>query len=1008
MTLQEYPEYASGYFFFLEHMEDTITKKFPTSFNEPMERIHFLKSIAMSLFFMVGISSTIFAQKGTVRGVAIDEATGEPMYGVTVVIAGTTIGSISDFDGKFEIQAEPGIYDIQASFISFVTITITGVEIKEGEVTVLDEIQMAEDVQQLEEVVVTAEVIRNSIEGIQTMKRRSANVMDGISSASIRKTGDSDAASAMKRITGVSVEGGKYVFVRGLGDRYTKTTLNGMDVPGLDPDRNTIQLDIFPTSVIDNIMVSKSFTSDLPADFTGGIVNIETQSFPLDKTMKVYAGLGYNPTMHFNNQYLSYEGGSTDFLAFDDGTRKIPTDRSTDIPQYPDALIDMGSPGSPGGPDYQEYQEHLRGFNKTMGPDRTTSFMDFGFGFSLGNQKTKENGTVLGYNVGLTYRNKTQFFQDAEFNLWAKDQTNNEVYELQPLNLSKGDLGINDVLWGTLLGVSRKKDLSKYRINLLHLQNGESKSGIFDFSSTDLGTNFTADQYNLEYGQRSLSNLLIQGVHHSEDLRWTYDWKISPTVSTIYDPDIRFLRFRTDVPNYPIGTEVGLPERIWRYLFEYNISGAFDITRNHMLLDKEAKLLFGVRGTYKDRDFEIQNFQFSPGDTRFNGDPNELLLDSNLYTNSNVNGVRHNPAFIPNNPNQFQSNITNFGLYVSEEFYLSSRLKTILGVRGEYYAQYYTGQNQTGTIVLDNDLVLENFDLFPSLNMIYAITPKQNLRFSYSRTTARPSFKELSYAEILDPISGRTFVGGLFEDVDPTNGSVLWNGNLQSSYINNLDLRWEAYWKRGQTLAFSVFYKTFTTPIEMVQFVQDPNSFQPRNVGDATVIGAEVELRQSFEPLTSSLRNLFLVGNVTINQSQIQMSESEYRSRLLSARAGEEVKSTRPMAGQAPYLVNVGLAYESLKGNFETGIFYNVQGETLVFVGFANRTDVYAVPFNSLNYTASYKFGPENRYEVSFKITNILDDLREQVHKNYGAQDQIFSRLRPATEIAMRFAYNIF
>ncbi len=967
-----------------------------------------MKKLSIVLMLLLGAFSSVLAQNGFIRGVAIDEATGEPMYGVTVVIAGTTNGTVSDFDGKFEISVEPGTYKVQASFISFVTVTITDVEVKAGETTILEEIIMAEDIQQLEEVVVTAEVLRNSIEGLQTMKRKSANVMDGISIASIRKTGDSDAAAVMKRVTGVSVEGGKYVYVRGLGDRYTKTTLNGMDVPGLDPDRNTIQMDIFPTNVIDNILVSKSFTSDLPADFTGGIVNIETQDFPLEKKMKLDFALGYNPAMHFNDQYLKYEGGSTDFLGFDDGTRAIPTDRQTDIPQYPDALIDQGAPGSEGGQDYQEYQSHLRGFNKTMGPDRMTSPMDFGVSYSVGNQVTKESGAVVGYNVGLTYRNKTRFYKDAEFNLWVKDQTNNEVYELQPFLLQKGDIGNNDVLWGALLGVSRKKNLSKYRLNFLHLQNGETKSGVFSVSSTAVGTNFTADQYNLEYGQRSLSNLLIQGVHNSEDLRWKVDWKFAPTISSIYDPDIRFMRYRTDVPNYPVSTEVGLPERIWRYLFEYNLSGRVDFTRTHLVKGADAKFRFGALATYKDRDFEIQNFQFAVGNTQFNGDPNELLLDSNLYTNSNVNGVRHNPAFIPSNPNEYQANIQNFGLYVSEEFNLSSRLKTILGLRGEYYAQRYTGQNQTGSIVLDNDLVLENFDLFPSVNMIYAVTPKQNLRFSYSRTTARPSFKELSYAEILDPITGRTFIGGLFEDVDPSTQTTLWDGNLRSSYIHNLDLRWEAFWKRGQTLAFSVFYKDFSNPIEMVQFVQDPNSFQPRNVGDATVIGVEMEFRQSLEPLVPKLRNIFLLGNFTLNRSEIQMSDSEYRSRLLSARAGEEVKNTRPMAGQSPYLINVGLGYESNTGNFEANLFYNVQGETLVYVGFANRTDVYAVPFNSLNFTSRYNFGKDQRYSLGVKISNILDDMREQIQKNYGAQDQIFTRLRPATEIAVRFSYNFF
>ena len=276
----------------------------------------------LSFLFLL-VSFNVLAQKGIIRGTVIEDSNGEPLFGVTVQIKGTTNGAITDFDGKFEIQADAGTYDLQASFVSFQTVTISGLAVVAGEVTLIDQIRLKEDVELLEEVVVTAEVIKTTEAALLTVKRKSANLIDGISAASFRKIGDSDAASAAKRITGVSIEGGRYVYVRGLGDRYTKTLLNGLDIPGLDPDRNTLQMDIFPTNILSNIIVSKTFTADLPADFTGGLVNIETQDVPDIKTTTAQVGFGFTPGMHFNNEYLAYEGGATDWLGLDDGTREL-------------------------------------------------------------------------------------------------------------------------------------------------------------------------------------------------------------------------------------------------------------------------------------------------------------------------------------------------------------------------------------------------------------------------------------------------------------------------------------------------------------------------------------------------------------------------------------------------------------------------------------------------------------------------------------------------------------
>src|SRR5690606_14741448 len=315
---------------------------------------------SLTTFFLLALPYVLFAQTGIIRGTVSDSATGEPLVGVTVQVEGTTMGTILDFHGKFALTVAEATHTLAVSYVSFSPTRIEDTRVGAGTVTVLDNIRLGAHVAVLQEVVVTVEATRTSDVSLLTVKRRSANLLDGISAANLRKIGDSDAASAVKRVPGVSIEGGRYVFVRGLGDRYTKSTLNGMDVPGLDPDRNTLQMDLFPTNIVDNLVVLKSFTADLPGDFTGGIVDINTKDFPGEKTLSASVSLGYNPSMHFNSNYLTYEGGKTDFLGVDDGTRAIPTGMSTNTPLYADVV---GRPGSEPG---REFRKILEGFNPTL------------------------------------------------------------------------------------------------------------------------------------------------------------------------------------------------------------------------------------------------------------------------------------------------------------------------------------------------------------------------------------------------------------------------------------------------------------------------------------------------------------------------------------------------------------------------------------------------------------------------------------------------------------------
>jgi outer membrane receptor protein involved in Fe transport len=515
-----------------------------------------------------------------------------------------------------------------------------------------------------------------------------------------------------------------------------------------------------------------------------------------------------------------------------------------------------------------------------------------------------------------------------------------------------------------------------------------------------------------------MTNILLNGKHFFEANHWEIDWKLAPTQSFIYDPDIRFTRYEQRINGndtiLSIGTESGFPERIWRELEETNLAGYAMASKEFKVNNQKSKITFGGGYVYKERDFVIRNFALNIRNVPLTGDPDELFFPENLWPrNDNISsGTTYEAPFIPVNPNQFDANTQNLSGFISAEMGVTSKLKVIAGLRAENFTQNYTGQDQLGTNVLNNERVLDDLGLFPSVNLIYNITENQNLRFSFAQTIARPSFKELSYAEIFDPISGRTFIGGLFRDANDVAGIEYWDGNLQSTDIQNYDLRWEMFLPEGQLYSLSLFFKKFNRPIELVQYATQTGSFQPRNVGDGQVAGFELEVRKNLGFLSIMLQDFSFNANFTYTQSRIKLSSTEFESRKENARTGQSVDEYRDMAGQAPYLLNAGVAWNGGQKGFskglEAGVYYNVQGETLTIVGIADRPDIYTVPFHSLNFNANKTFGKNNKMSVGLKIENLLKDKNETVFKSYNASNQIFTRLSSGTKFTLRFGYNIF
>lgn len=960
-----------------------------------------MKTLKFTLILTLGLFSTYAqAQNGKIRGTAYDRATGEGMWGVQVVAPSTGDGAVADFDGKFEFDVPAGTYTLQASFVGYKKVIVNEVVVKAGEVTVIEALWMEESISEMNEVVVTAEAASTSEIALLTAKKKSINLIDGMSSQTFRRIGDSNVGEAAKRITGVSVEGGKYIYVRGLGDRYTKTTLNGMDIPGLDPDRNSIQIDVFPTNLVDNLIILKSFTPDLPADFTGGIVNIETKDFPDQKIFDVSLGIEYNPSMHFNPDYVTYEGGNTDFLGFDDGTRELPSG------------FDLANAPNPFNSGNAEVTRFLDEFSPVMGINNQTSFMDYSLGVTYGDQKELKNGHNLGYLFTGNYKNNTTFYDDAFFGEYQNDR-NPSVLDFQRAATSEGLLTEREVLLGGLAGIAYKTDKSKFRLTMMRLQNGVSRSTDFDLVDDDnaIGkSGFTGISENMEYNQRSVTNLFLNGQHYFKEKGWTIDWRGSSTWSTQEDPDIRRTPFTeiNDNLRFSAGA-AGNPSRLWRSLEEQNIQGKVDITKDLDIFTREAKLKFGASYTYKERDYNIVDFNinFLNGEQPdWTGEGIDVWTPETVYPNGSVFIVS---GFSDPNPNQYNSDINNTAFYFMGEFSPIENLKSILGVRAENFVQRHTGRDQLQNNVLENEEVLDELNFFPSANLIYALNGSQNLRLSYSRTIARPSFKELSFAQILDPVSNRIFNGGLFAIDD-------WDGNLKATDINNFDIRWELFANRGQNISVSTFYKTFNNPIELVRLPQAQTNaeFQPRNVGDGEVYGVELEFKKALNFINDKWS---VYGNLTFVESIINISETELRNRNNNARDGEVISETRNMQGQAPWIINAGITYDDYNLLLDAGLFYNVKGRTLVVVGGGIDPDVFAQPFHSLNFNMNKVFGNNEQWTANFSVNNILGDVLEQFYErdfsnlpsesNDNVDPQIFQRWSPGTSIGLGISYSL-
>ncbi len=842
------------------------------------------------------------------------------------------------------------------------------------------------------DVTVTAKAYRNTEGAMLLLQKKSAMVMDGISAAQITKSGDNDVAAAVRRVSGVTVEGGKYVYVRGLGDRYSKTTLNGAEVPGLDPSRNTVQMDLFPTNLIDNIVIYKTFSPYLPGSFTGGLVDISTKDFPDQFTLNASASFSYNGNANFNDNFLSYEGGANDALGFDDGTRAIPEAlQNTRLVEFGEGLNDPNAA--------RTLAAQTRAFQNNWQFQRGSQFFNQNYSLSAGNQK-QLFGKPFGFNASLSYSRGFSGYDEGESGVYKLSGMVANTDALNPQIRLVEQRGTEDILWGALLGGSLKlSDNHKIGLSLMRNQSATSEAftGEGIKSSDDPDEVFITQKW--DYIERSLTTGQLKGKHVlTKANNFEINWMSSYTLSTVEQPDLRFfnLRFLPRDDRFRLKPSSDLvPTRIFRDMEQDNWHHKVDFSLPFVnWAAQKSKFDFGASYVTRSRSFGENRFNFNNSSFSVpEGDPFLYFNEENLLSVNDDGSYADggNGVYVVDNTNSsntYDATSNVLGAYAMVEIPLMKKLKLITGLRLEQTnIRLKTFDEQLLNVfpLLDGESdLLNNTDVLPSVNFNYEFSENAKLRLAYTRTLARPTFRELAPVDIYDPTNQSITVG---------------NPDLVRTLVDNVDLRYEIYPNPGEIISFSAFYKNFTDPIETVLNTQAANTeFTWRNVEEAFLFGGEVEVRKQLEFIANALKGLSLGANFSYVFTQTQIDAQEL---ALILEDDPNADDTREMFGQAPYSLNALLSYRN-EGGLDANLSFNVVGPRIITVSRGATPNFFVNPQPLLNFNVSHNLG--ERFRVKLSVNNILNsEYRETV--TFKDVEYPLSVFAPGTTYGLGISY---
>ncbi|MFO8100306.1 MAG: TonB-dependent receptor [Salinibacter sp.] len=905
---------------------------------------------------------------GRLAGVVVDAQQGEPLPGANVTIEGTSTGTSTNLNGRYRLDdLAPGTYDVRFSFVGFQQKTVTDVEVRPGETTTLDA-TLAEASRELNEVVVSARAARDTEAGLLNQRAEAAAVSNAISAEDIGRAGAGTAADAMSKVTGASVVEGKYVNVRGLQGRYVKTELNGSTMPSADPDGNSVALDIFPSNLIDNIVTTKTFTPEQSGTLTGGSINIHTKSFPEDGFVNASLSTSFNSEVGIGGTVLRPTRGLS----------KVP--EAANDPNVPENIAQTFNDPEK----RQALNELSRAFATRVTPRSDEIVGNRSAEVSAGNQFQVLGDRPLGVIASLSYDESFSGYDDGTTARYQQGGLESESLGAEADYTTQR--GVENVLWGGLVGVNvQPAPQHELGLRLLYNQDEENEARVeTGLLPRDLSSGQRFQTRVSRTTERAVRSGELTGTHRLGSGRdgIRIEWKGSLSRVTRDEPDYRFFsnQFtpREDDTTYSISKSIyPIPARYFRDLEEDDASANVSVE----VPLGDASFTVGGRYRTKTRAFRERRFDHGTDKADFAGDPNAYVNKQAGLIDDNGNFGTYVLDRTEKRNNYDADQQTGAGFLMIETPVPGvPSLKFVGGARLEHSDMSLTAFEER----LQGEFA--NTDVLPSANLIWSLREDMNLRLAYGRTIALPSFREFA------PFESFSFVGDFIER---------GNENLDRTVVDNLDLRWEWFARPGELLSASVYYKSFTDPIERTI---DPQAAANqvvtyRNRDDATVYGLELEARKNLGDLASWLRHAQVGGNLTLAESEVTRTEEV----LQAIRAfDEDPNETRPLQGQSPYLLNLNAGYEHPDTGTSVNVFFNRFGDRLQTVS-RNGVDIFERGRSTLDVMASQRL--LRGIEIKASVKNVLNS-EETVSQTFKGKEFVNDRRPIGRTISVGVSYS--
>jgi TonB-dependent receptor len=896
--------------------------------------------------------------KGTFVGAVVSSEKGEAIADAKVFVKGRPIESLSSEKGVFELTLPEGNYTISVIHPNFSTQN-SAISIF-GEETTSRTIELTPASLELAEFVVLVPHIEGSVAALVEEAKKSNAIAEILGGEQMSKKGDSSAAGALKRVTGLTLVG-KNIYVRGLGERYANIQLNGLILPSPDPTKRVVPLDIFPSGVIGSIKVQKTFTSDIPGSFGGGFIDIRTKKDSSSDYLKISSSVKmYDATF---GDRIDYAGSATDWTGHDDGLRSVPSSVLSS------ATIREGERP----PVFNAYARNAAG--EKVFPNREV-LLDYAKELALRNINVKQNSVPLSQKMGIEFSKTVELTDEDTLSMFANysysqdhnyiemDYNTYELLETGELDLENSGVikkSSSSVKHGGMFNVGYKHaDRFDIRYTKLYLLNSAKTTRQF---VGDLGSDNEAQQRNfLQWQERELDiNQLLGNYHYELITPAHFQFGFEHATANLYQPS----NIKYGYIDYNRDGIYELESQSGTNLIYENVTSD-DVVDNFFFKNKFELNLFsendflevGYDRQDKTRESRMNKFFFKQKVGAISAedvtkDVDTIMSDNLVYSDANYSTAAFALQTLFEPSDYFDAELKESSTYLNTLFNPSEMLEVMFGVRQVALTQtLYLFAEGTGRLIerVPNTLLLDKS--LPSLSVKYKLDEENQLKFAYTQTYIYPDFREFSSNKYDHPEAVATVIG---------------NPNLTHTDIDSVDGRYEHYISPRETLSGALFYKQLKNPIEDTQ--QATTSlpiYSFMNSQKADLAGIELDGNLFLGVLDSALDDFYVSGNYTYIYSNVTVAP-EMEAFLTS--------NNRPLQGLSPQIVNMSIGYDDTTDRSIT-LSYNKMAERLMRLGLKNGTqaipDDYEIPPHLLNLVWIEKF--ENGLKLSVKFDNLIDD----------------------------------